>query len=112
MARITLPPPDVPGSKATVSAANSRLSDVGQALLRSEFAELYPGIQPNVWQPAAVMIDLVVGLHRNGRQRGQPNRDRVLNTRHFTFREVASTASHEARQQRRREQREDESEEL
>lgn len=83
--------------------------DVGQALLRAEFAEFYPGIPPNVWQPAAVMVNLVLGLRRHGRQAAQAGRDHVLNEDHFTFRGVASTASHEARQQRRRERRQDES---
>ena len=59
-------------------------ADVRQALLRSDFAHLYPGIPPGEWQPAAVMVDQVVAL---GAPLGSGSaRKRVLDPRHFEFR--------------------------
>ena len=57
-------------------------ADVRQALLKSSFAHLYPGISPGEWQPAAVMVNQVSAL----RSAKLEARDRVLDERHFEFR--------------------------
>jgi hypothetical protein len=77
--------------------------DVRQAMLKPAFAHLYPGIPANEWQPAAVMMDLVVGL-KSPRARAV-TRDRVLDCPHFEFRGVPSAAAHEARRASRLEER-------
>ena len=77
--------------------------DVRQAMLKPAFAHLYPGIPANEWQPAAVMIDLVVGLKSSGAR--SVTRDRVLDCPHFEFRGVPSAAAHEARRASRLEER-------
>ncbi len=82
--------------------------DVGQALLRPEFAEFYPGIPPNEWRPTALMINSVLALPRYRRENGTPaNRAPVLDEHHFMFRTVASAGSHTEKRQRRREGREE-----
>jgi hypothetical protein len=79
-------------------------TDVRQALLKPEFAHLYPGIPANEWHPAAVMTDLIVGLKPRGLV-GPATRDRVLDRPHFEFRGVPSAAAHEARRAFRLEER-------
>lgn len=79
-------------------------SDVRQALLKPEFAHLYPGIPANEWQPAAVMTDLVMALQPRGAAK-TVDRDRLLDGPHFEFRGVPSAAAHEARRASRLEER-------
>jgi hypothetical protein len=79
-------------------------SDVRQAMLKPEFAHLYPGIPANEWQPAAVMTDLVMALRPRG-PTGPIARDRALDGPHFEFRGVPSAAAHEARRASRLEER-------
>jgi hypothetical protein len=79
-------------------------TDVRQALLKPEFAHLYPGIPANEWHPAAVMTDLIMGLKPRAAA-GPPARDRVLDRPHFEFRGVPSAAAHEARRVSRLEER-------
>jgi hypothetical protein len=79
-------------------------SDVRQAMLKPEFAHLYPGIPANEWQPAAVMTDLVMALRPRGAT-GPVDRDRALDGPHFEFRGVPSAAAHEARRAIRLEER-------
>jgi hypothetical protein len=57
---------------------------VREARLRLEYATRYPGIQPGVWEPAAVLCDRVMA---GGLLRGSPVgwRDRVLPPDHFEF---------------------------
>jgi hypothetical protein len=78
-------------------------TDVRQAMLKPAFAHLYPGIPANEWQPAAVMIDLVMGLKSPGTR--SVTRDCVLDCPHFEFRGVPSAAAHEARRASRLEER-------
>jgi hypothetical protein len=78
-------------------------TDVRQAMLKPAFAHLYPGIPANEWQPAAVMMDLVVGLKSH--PIGSITRDRALDCPHFEFRGVPSAAAHEARRASRLEER-------
>jgi hypothetical protein len=61
-------------------------ADVRQALLKSGAAHLYPGIPPGEWQPAAVMVDMVLSLRSTSPRRESSGRDRVLDERHFEFR--------------------------
>jgi hypothetical protein len=79
---------------------------IRQALLRPEFAQLYPGIPANEWLPAAVLTDQVLALRLRARERVPLDRDRVLDEAHFEFRDVASRgqsdAAREARQEERR----------
>ena len=57
-----------------------------EARLRSEFADLYPYLKPNVWESAAVLADRVVA-HLLGRPDGHfITGDRALDPVHFEFR--------------------------
>ena len=71
---------------------------VRQALLKSEFAYLYPGIVSNEWQPATMLLAQVASI---GRRRGAPLPEDTLDPAHFTFREMSSAgAKHLARELR------------
>lgn len=66
---------------------------VREARLRSEFAYLYPGIQPGVWVPARLLVDReVVRQERRRRELPAGGRMRDLNDRHFEFRDVPEGA--------------------
>jgi hypothetical protein len=82
---------------------------IRQALLRPEFAHLYPGIPANEWLPAAVLTDQVLALRLRARERVPITRERVLDPEHFEFRGVPSAgqadAVRQARQQDRQEER-------
>ena len=81
---------------------------IRQALLRPEFAHLYPGIAANEWLPAAVVTDQVLALKLRGKERVPLTRDRVLDERHFEFRGVASAGQADAVRQARLEERQEE----
>jgi hypothetical protein len=81
-------------------------ADVRQALLRSRFAHLYPGIAPGEWQPAAVMVDQVLALHQ-GSSHPTETRDRVLDSRHFEFRGRLSAGALDDQRRLRLEDRQD-----
>jgi hypothetical protein len=74
-------------------------SVVRQALLKSEFASLYPGIVSNEWQPATMLLAQVTSI---GRRRGAPREpENTLDPVHFAFRETSSAgAKHVARELR------------
>src|SRR4051812_2589168 len=74
------------GTGAGVKRGRRVRADVRQALLKSGFAHLYPGIAPEEWQPASVMVNQVVALRSGAPSRRGGNRDRVLDWRHFEFR--------------------------
>ena len=62
---------------------------VREARLRSEFAYLYPGIQPGVWVPARLLVDReVVRQERRRRELPAGGRMRDLNDQHFEFRDI------------------------
>ena len=86
-------------------------ADVRQALLKSGSGHLYPGIPPGEWQPAAVMVDMVLALRTNGAPGASPGRDRVLDERHFEFRGRLSAGAQDdqrrSRMEDRRERREE-----
>lgn len=73
-------------SRAGVQRGRRVRADVRQALLKSGFAHLYPGIAPGEWQPAAVMVDQVLALRSGTLPARSGHRDRVLDGRHFEFR--------------------------
>ncbi len=57
---------------------------VREARLRPEFAELYAGVEPDVWHTAATIAEhMLVRLVHQDSQRLPP---RVLDPRHFEFR--------------------------
>lgn len=79
-------------------------ADVRQALLKFSHAHLYPGIAPGEWQPAAVMVDLVLSA-RSGSRQATVDRDRVLNQRHFQFRGLPSAGTQDDQRRSRLEDR-------
>ena len=67
-------------------------SVVHQALLKSEFAYLYPGIVSNEWQPATMLLAQVASIGR--RRRGAPLAPKdTLDPAHFAFRETSSAGA-------------------
>lgn len=80
-------------------------ADVRQALLKSAYAHLYPGIPPGEWQPAAVMADMVTSLRAGPRTHNSQPRDRVLNERHFQFRGLPSAGTQDDQRRSRLEDR-------
>jgi hypothetical protein len=82
-------------------------ADVRQALLKSGAAHLYPGIPAGEWQPASVMVDLVLALRSAPRQNPPPARERVLNEQHFEFRGRLSAGGLDDQRRSRMEERRD-----
>jgi hypothetical protein len=80
-------------------------ADVRQALLKSGAAHLYPGIPSGEWQPASVMVDLVLGLGSMPRHGPSQGRDRVLNEQHFEFRGRLSAGGQDDQRRSRMEER-------
>src|SRR3954463_11063723 len=74
------------GSGTSVQRGRRVRADVRQALLKSGFTHLYPGIAPGEWQPASVMVNQVLALRSGPASTRGVNRDRVLDGRHFEFR--------------------------
>ncbi len=74
-------------------------SVVQQALLKPEFAHLYPGVASNEWQPAGLMLEQVNATFR--RRTASPKARAALDTAHFMFRgtqsESAKHVAHELR---------------
>jgi hypothetical protein len=81
-------------------------ADVRQALLRSRFVHLYPGITPDEWQPAALMVQQVLALH-TGLSSAGDDRTRVLDSRHFEFRGRLSAGALDDQRRLRLEDRQD-----
>jgi hypothetical protein len=61
-----------------------------QAWLCAEFADWYPGIEPEVWHDAAWVREMVLAQLRHGAPRWQ-TQGRVLSDAHFKFQGVAPT---------------------
>ena len=80
-------------------------ANVRQALLKSGYAHLYPGIPPGEWQPASVMAAMVFALRPTPRSQTQQHRDRILNERHFQFRGLPSAGSQDDQRRSRLEDR-------
>jgi hypothetical protein len=99
-------------SRAGLQRGRRVRADVRQALLKSEFAHLYPGIAPDEWQPAAVMVDQVLSLRSSAPRTRAGNRDRVLDGRHFDFRGRLSAGALDDQRRSRLEDRQDRRDEL
>jgi hypothetical protein len=91
--------------RAGVQRGRRVRADVRQALLKSGFAHLYPGIPPGEWQPAGVMADMVLGLRLGQRHSSSQHRDRVLDDRHFDFRGRLSAGAQDDQRRSRLEDR-------
>jgi hypothetical protein len=87
-----------------VQAGRRGRADVRQALLKSSAAHLYPGIPSGEWQPATVMVDLVLAL-RPGTHHSSGGRDRVLSAEHFEFRGRLSAGAQDDERRSRLEER-------
>ena len=92
--------------RAGVQAGRRVRADVRQALLKSSSAHLYPGIPPGEWQPASVMVDLVLAL-KSANSRTPSDRDRVLDGDHFEFRGRLSAGGQDDQRRTRLEERHD-----
>jgi hypothetical protein len=57
-----------------------------EARLRSEYAHLYPPLEPGRWESAALMADRVVAWLLRQPNRGYVAPERVLRSDHFEFR--------------------------
>ena len=91
--------------RAALEGGGRTRADVRQALLRSSYGGLYPGIPPGEWHPAAVMVDLVLSLRSSPRHQTVVDRDRVLDQRHFQFRELPSAGTQDDQRRSRLEDR-------
>ncbi len=80
-------------------------ADVRQALLKSGYSNLYPGIPTGEWHPAAVMVNLVLAARGSHRSPASVDRDRVLDERHFQFRGLPSAGSQDDQRRSRLEDR-------
>jgi len=89
-----------------VQATRRVRADVRQALLKSSSAHLYPGIPPGEWQPASVMVSLVLAL-KSANGRGASARDRILDGNHFEFRGRLSAGGQDDQRRTRLEERRD-----
>ena len=92
-------------NRAALEGPGRARADVRQALLKSSYGALYPGIPPGEWQPAAVMVDLVLSLRMGSRRRTVADRDRVLDERHFQFRGLPSAGTQDDQRRSRLEDR-------
>jgi hypothetical protein len=59
-----------------------------QAQLRAEFADWYPGIEPEKWHSAAWVREMVLAQHRHGSPRWAIE-GRILDDEHFRFEGVS-----------------------
>ena len=59
-----------------------------EARLRPEHAHIYPCLIPEIWEPASAVVEKVIAW-RLQQRRGLTERDRVLNPRHFDFRDFS-----------------------
>jgi hypothetical protein len=67
---------------------------VRQALLKSAFKHLYPGIVPNEWLPAsALLAEVNTILRRRGATR--PVAQDALDPKHFAFRVTSSAGANQ-----------------
>ena len=70
-------------------------SEVRQALLKSAFKHLYPGVVPNEWQPASAVLEQI---NSGGRPRGSKPRSGLVETldpEHFELRGTASAGANQ-----------------
>ncbi len=91
--------------RAGLDGGGRARADVRQALLKSSSGHLYPGIPPGEWQPAGVMVDMVLSLRSGSRRQPVVDRDRVLDERHFQFRALPSAGTQDDQRRSRLEDR-------
>ena len=60
--------------------------EVREARLRTEFASLYPGVEPGAWQNATALAEQVLSEHLLRPSPGYMLSERVLAEEHFEFR--------------------------
>ena len=70
----------------------SEKSGVRQALLKSQFAHLYPGVVSNVWQPAVAMLDQVNSTLQHPTSASRRTQD-ALDPEHFALRGTPTAGS-------------------
>lgn len=80
-------------------------ADVRQALLKPGSAHRYPGIPSGEWQPAAVMVRMVIALRSGSRPASSLARNRLLDERHFQFRGLPSAGTQDDQRRSRLEDR-------
>jgi hypothetical protein len=76
--------------------------NIREARLRPEFAHLYPALEPDRWEPAAMMADRVVAWLLRQPNGGYVAPERALKTEHFEFRGGADHPGPGDPQRRRR----------
>jgi hypothetical protein len=59
---------------------------IREARLKPEYAHLYPPLQPDHWEPAALLADRMVAWLLRQPDRGYVAPERVLRSEHFEFR--------------------------
>ena len=59
-------------TRAGVVGGVRHRADVRQALLKSGFSHLYPGIPPGEWHPATVMVNLVMAVRGSNHRSSAP----------------------------------------
>ncbi|HJR17330.1 MAG TPA: hypothetical protein VJ808_10795 [Gemmatimonadales bacterium] len=91
--------------RAGVARAGRSRADVRQALLKSGFSHLYPGIPTGEWHPAAVMVNLVLSARSGSSHPNGVDRNRVLDERHFQFRGLPSAGTQDDQRRSRLEDR-------
>ncbi len=57
-----------------------------EARLRPEFAALYPGLEPGIWQDASALAEQMLSEHLLRPSPGYMLSERVLANEHFEFR--------------------------
>jgi hypothetical protein len=92
-------------NRAGVRRGRRVRADVRQALLKSGSAHLYPGVPPGEWQPASVMVKMVLAVRSGPSHRSHQGRDRVLDERHFEFRGRLSAGAQDDQRRSRLEDR-------
>jgi len=67
---------------------------IRQALLKPAFKHLYPGIRPNEWLPASVLLAEVNAISRRGGA-ARPVARHALDHKHFAFRGTPSAGANQ-----------------
>jgi hypothetical protein len=75
---------------------------VREARLKTEFAHLYPALDPGRWESAAIMADRMVAWLLRQPDRGYVAPERVLRSEHFEFRGGTEKPASRYETQRRR----------
>jgi hypothetical protein len=57
-----------------------------EARLRPEFADRYPGVDPDVWYIAATLAEHLLARFLRGGEAGRAPPERIMDPEHFEFR--------------------------